>query len=103
MSGVYPRCDDCGQLLYCETDWLGRMYYLHSKPCVSRVARRYKVNCTGCGKQIEIEKRPRSDVQYSCGERCSVALKIKRQAARRADVFARWFRLDEIEQQQGVA
>jgi hypothetical protein len=81
-------------LLSCESDWLGRMFYLHpGRVCVSTAPRRYKVDCTACGKPIEVEKRPRSDREYSCGERCASALRIRREGIKRAEVFARWFKV----------
>lgn len=86
---MFPRCDDCGELLDCQSDWLGRMFYLHRTPCVP--LKRYKVNCTSCGKTTQVEKRPRSDREYSCGERCATSLRITREANRRREVFARWY------------
>jgi hypothetical protein len=35
VSGnVLPRCEQCNQILSCETDWIGRMHYVHNRPCV---------------------------------------------------------------------
>jgi hypothetical protein len=104
VSGnVLPRCEQCNQILSCETDWIGRMHYVHDRPCVPVRARRYRVECAGCGKGIEIEVRPRSDREYSCGERCTRAISARRQAKKRADVFARWLNTDDPEQQRGAA
>lgn len=87
---ILPRCTDCGEILDCRTDSIGRMHYLHRQPCVSRVDVRYKTNCSACGRMIEVEKRPRSDFEYGCSERCIGALRIAREAKKRADVVARW-------------
>lgn len=103
MSAVFPRCEQCNQLLSCETDWIGRMHYVHTAPCVSIVARRYTVDCASCGKRFEIERRPRSDAEYSCGERCTKAINERRQAKKRVEVFARWHAVIGLEQQQGAA
>jgi hypothetical protein len=103
VSAVLPRCEQCNQPLSCETDWLGRMHYLHTRPASRSSRAAIKWTAPSCGKRIEIEVRPRSDREYSCGERCTRAIKRETPGEEARRGLCALACVIGLEQQQGAA
>jgi len=78
VSAHFPRCDDCGQLLSCETDWIGRMYYVHPGRCVPRPVQHIR-ECAICEKEIVFKEQPPFRKKlFACSPTCEAALKERR-------------------------
>lgn len=71
-AGVHPRCPICSQMLSCETDWIGRMFYLHDRPCVPPPPSNVIGYCSNgdCGEPVRGDTPARRREILWCSEEC---------------------------------
>lgn len=94
---MIPRCEICSAFLNCDTDWLGRMVYSHSGPCVPKkhVVLPYDApespnerECEECGARFVAGKNTRG--KKLCSGKCSRAKQARRKAERDAARGKHW-------------